>query len=219
MCNGPLDPGMGISKLQELIQLPPPRLDGDISVEAAMRQRRSVRQYRRDSLTLDQVSQILWAAQGMTHHRGFRTVPSAGALYPLEIYLAAGRVADLGPGVYRYQPQGHRLEVVVEGNHNAALAHAALGQKMVAAAAANLVVCAVYSRMTSKYGLRGEQYVHMEAGHAGQNIALQCEGLGLGCVMVGAFADDQVQRVIGALPTERPLYLIPIGRPQQTTLG
>ncbi len=180
-------------------------------MEAAIRSRRSVRQYRPGELTLGQVSQILWAAQGLTHHRGFRTVPSAGALYPLEIYLAAGAVNDLGPGVYHYHPQGHGLAVVASGQHLSALANAALGQKMVENAAVVVVICAVYQRMTRKYTLRGEQYVHIEVGHAGQNIALQCEALGLGCVMLGAFTDELVQRVIASQPSERPLYLIPIG--------
>lgn len=197
--------------MQEFIQLPPPRLESHFSVEAAIRQRRSVRQYRPGVLTLQQASQVLWAAQGLTHHRGFRTVPSAGALYPLEIYLVTGTVANLEAGVYHYRPQGHGLIPVVSGCRLAALASAALGQKMVETSAAVLVICAVYQRMTSKYRLRGEQYVHIEAGHAGQNIALQCEALGLGCVMVGAFTDEQVQRVIQVQLSERPLYLIPIG--------
>jgi len=197
------------------IQLPPPRLESPFSVEATIRQRRSVRQYRQGDLSMGQVSQILWAAQGMTHHRGFRTVPSAGALYPLETYLAVGTVKDLAPGVYHYQPQGHLLAVVASGHLLPALAKAALGQRMVETAGVVVVICAVYHRMTRKYGLRGEQYVHMEVGHAGQNIALQCEALGLGSVVLGAFADDLVQRVITSQPDERPLYLIPIGLVRQ----
>jgi SagB-type dehydrogenase family enzyme len=195
------------------LNLPPPALDGDVSVETAMRKRRSIRRYRSMELSLTQISQILWSAQGLTHPGGFRTVPSAGALYPLEIYLVAGKVEDLVAGVYHYRPQGHTISLAITGDQRPVLGTAALGQLMVGSAAAVLVICAVYQRMTRKYGRRGTQYVHMEAGHAGQNIALQCVALGLGSVMLGAFIDEQVQHVIGAQPDEQPLYLIPIGFP------
>lgn len=197
--------------MSDIINLPPPRLDSSVSVESAIRQRRSVRQYQPQALSLEQISQLLWAAQGITHHRGFRSVPSAGALYPLEIYLVAGEITDLSSDIYHYRPQGHGLVSVAGGDRRAVLCKAALGQKMVQTAAAIFTVCAVYQRMTRKYGPRGEQYVHMEAGHAGQNIALQCVALGLGCVMVGAFMDEQVRQVIDAPSEQRPLYLIPVG--------
>ncbi|MGD9365745.1 MAG: SagB/ThcOx family dehydrogenase [Desulfobacteraceae bacterium] len=199
--------------MADYLNLPPPVLDGDVSVETAMRKRRSIRHYRPGELSLAQISQILWSAQGLTHPGGFRTVPSAGALYPLEIYLVAGKVKGLSAGVYHYRPQGHTVSLANTGDQRSALCTAALGQPMVGKAAAVLVICAVYQRMTRRYGRRGAQYVHMEIGHAGQNIALQCVALGLGSVMLGAFNDDQVQHVIGAQFDERPLYMIPIGFP------
>ena len=197
----------------EHLNLPPPAFDGDVSVETAMRKRRSIRRYRSMELSLAQISQILWSAQGVTHSGGYRTVPSAGARYPLEIYLAAGEVEDLAAGVYHYRSRSHTIILAIAGDQRPALCSAALGQPAVGAAAAVLVICALYQRMTRRYGRRGAQYVHMEVGHAGQNIALQCVALGLGSVMIGAFNDDRVQHVIGVQPDERPLYMIPIGFP------
>jgi SagB-type dehydrogenase family enzyme len=195
-----------------VIGLPQPRYRGDVSLEEALLQRRSVREYTGEPLTLEEISQLLWAAQGITDPRGFRTAPSAGGLYPLEVYLVAGEVAGLEAGVYKYRPQEHSLIRVVVGDRRENLCTAALGQVWVREAAADIVILAVYERTTVKYGDRGIRYVHLEAGHAAQNVCLQATALGLGTVTVGAFYDDEVQAVLGAPKNEKPLYVMPVGR-------
>lgn len=194
------------------IKLPEPRFKGPVSVEEALLKRRSVREYKDEPLTLAEVSQLLWAAQGVTDPRGFRTAPSAGALYPLELYLVVGRVEGLSVGVYRYVPDGHYLLRVADGDRREELAAAALGQAYVRDAPIDLVLSAVTERTTSRYGYRGVRYVHMEAGHVGQNVHLQAVSLGLGTVMIGAFTDEQVKQVVGLPKEEVPLYIMPVGR-------
>jgi SagB-type dehydrogenase family enzyme len=155
---------------------------------------------------------LLWAAQGFNDPRGLRTAPSAGALYPLETYLVAGNVQGLAPGVYRYRPDGHKLERLLEGDKRHVLAGAALGQRPVSEGAVDIVFTAVYSRTTGKYGERGVRYVHIEVGHAGQNLCLQATALGLGAVTVGAFVDELVAKALNLPQNEQPLYIIPVGR-------
>lgn len=195
--------------------LPPPRARGEVALERALRLRRSVRDYAATALTLAEAAQLLWAAQGVTAGDGRRTAPSAGALYPLELYLVAGRVQGLEAGVYRYLSQGHRRTRLVAEDVRAELAAAALGQGCVATAPAVLVFAAVERRTTRKYGDRGHQYVRLEAGHAAQNAFLQAAALGLGAVMVGAFDDAAVRRLLRLPEEETPLYLMPIGRPAE----
>ncbi|MEW6716908.1 MAG: SagB/ThcOx family dehydrogenase [Chloroflexota bacterium] len=192
--------------------MPAPVYDSKTSVEAALLERRSVRQYRDEPLTLAEVSQLLWAAQGITHTDGLRTAPSAGALYPLEVYILVGRVAGLPAGIYRYQPQGHELVLIAEGDYRQALHQAALNQSAVQDAPVVIVIAAVYERTTVKYGERGFQYVHMEVGCAAQNIYLQAVSLNLGTVFIGAFHDDQVKEVLHMGVDEQPLALMPVGR-------
>ncbi|HDN67656.1 MAG TPA: SagB/ThcOx family dehydrogenase, partial [Firmicutes bacterium] len=141
--------------LGEDIKLPAPNVKGTMSVEEALFRRRSVREYSDQPLSLQEVSQILWAAQGVTSSRGFRTAPSAGATYPIELYLAASRVTDLSPGLYHYEPESHRLKLVAAGKLNRALAEASLSQSWVSAAPANLIMAADYERTTRRYGRRG----------------------------------------------------------------
>ncbi|HEX6230791.1 MAG TPA: SagB/ThcOx family dehydrogenase [Actinomycetota bacterium] len=191
----------------EVLELPAPRLGGEVSLEEALAARRSVRGFTDEPLALEDLSQLLWAAQGLTASWGGRTAPSAGALYPLELYLVAR------DGVSHYLPDGHRLEVLAEDDRRAALARAALGQEAVADAAAVVVIAGVYERTAQKYGDRAVRYVHMEAGHAAQNVLLQAVALGLGAVPIGAFEDRAVREALG-LPTDHePLYLIPVGHP------
>jgi len=197
---------------ETVLDLPQPRYDGNVSLEQSLLQRRSVRDYTGEPLTLAEVSQLLWSAQGITDARGFRTAPSAGALYPLEVYVVAGNVRGLTPGVYRYEPDGHRLLRLMDGDKRAGLADAALGQGSVEAGAADFVITGVYERTTAKYGDRGIRYVHLEAGHAAQNLCLQATALGLGTVTVGAFQDDEVMRLLNLPGNETPLYIIPVGR-------
>lgn len=194
------------------IKLPEPRYKGDLSVEEALLKRRSVREYTGEPLKLWEVSQLLWACQGITDPRGFRTAPSAGGLYPLEVYVIVGDVEGLDKGVYRYIPRGHRLIKTLEGDKREELCECALGQEWVKRGAIDIVITAVYERTTRKYGERGKKYVHMEAGHAAQNLYLQCEALGLGMVVVGGFYEDRVSEALNLPPEEEPLYIIPVGR-------
>lgn len=195
------------------IRLPAPRLDGDLALERALHTRRSVRAFGRTPLTLAEVSQLLWAAQGVTTRDGRRTAPSAGALYPLELYLVAGNVEHIEPGIYRYVPDGHRLAALMRGDRRADVARAALGQECVERAAAVLTFAAVEERTARKYGKRSERYVPIEVGHAAQNVLLQATALGLGAVVVGAFDDRALQGTLGLQQEETPLYLVPVGKP------
>ncbi len=194
------------------ITLPEPRLESEVSIEEALLQRRSIREYADVPLTLDEVSQLLWAAQGITAEWGSRTAPSAGALYPLEVYLVVGDVGGLATGVYKYKPEGHELLRISDLDVREELAIAAWGQNWVEEGAIDIVIAAVYERATKKYGSRGERYVHMEAGHAAQNIYLQAVALDLGMVTVGAFNDKWVRNLLGMPQNEVPLYVIPVGR-------
>jgi SagB-type dehydrogenase family enzyme len=200
------------SAAADSISLPSPRLASMISVEQALASRRSVRDFTDAGVSLDEAAQLLWAAQGITHSEGLRTAPSAGALYPLEIYLVAGTVASLPAGIYRYEPKLHSLVRTVSGDQRCELAFAAGHQAWIANASAVVVIATVYRRTRTKYGDRAERYVHIEAGHVAENICLQAVALGLGTTIVGAFADAEVKRLLG-LGEEEPLLLIPVGRP------
>ena len=202
--------------MSEFIELPHPRSEGPVSVEAALNQRRSVRYYQEKALTIQELSQLLWAAQGITHSGGYRTAPSAGALYPLEVFAVVGNVEKLDPGVYRYMPRQHQLAHVLGGDRGTKLCEAALGQMSVKNAPVVLVFCAVYERITGKYGERGIMYTHMEAGHAAQNVSLQAVSLGLGTVPIGAFRARDVGKALKkTAKDEYPLYLMPVGRPEK----
>ncbi len=195
----------------ETITLPAPSTTGDMSLEETLQLRRSVRQHTDESLTVQQVSQLLWAAQGVTQEGGKRTAPSAGALYPLEVHLVARNVDGLEPGVYTFHPNEHQIVGRVEGDLMPRLAEVALGQMWIAEAPAAFVISGVYERTTGKYTTRGERYVHIEAGHAAQNLMLQATALSLGGTTVGAFADGEVSDILKLPEEEEPLYILPIG--------
>lgn len=194
------------------LELPEPRRDSSVSIEETLLKRRSIREYSGEPLTLQEVSQLLWAAQGITDPGGLRTAPSAGALYPLEVYVVVGDVENLAVGVYKYKQHGHELLKVLAGDKRADLAGAALKQAWVKEAAMDIVFAAVYERTTVKYGERGIRYVHMEVGHAAQNMCLQATAMDLGIVTVGAFNDEQVKEVLNLPDNEQPLYIIPVGK-------
>ena len=204
----------GISQMNDniTVALPQPRYDSDISVEEAILQRRSIRDYTDEALTLSELAQLLWAAQGITDPAGLRAAPSAGATYPLEIYAVTGNVEDIAKGIYQYRPHQNELVKVVDGEQREALAQAALDQQFIAQAPVNLVITAIYERTTHRYGERGIRYVYMEAGHAAQNVYLQAVALKLGTVVVGAFYDDQVSEILKLADNEVPLYIIPVGK-------
>lgn len=199
---------------QETIELPSPRKDSDFSVERALQERRTVRQLREDPITLSQLSQLLWAVQGITDHRGFRTAPSAGALYPLEIYVMVGHVDGLSAGLYRYRPKGHTLLAIADDDRRNQIADAAWDQDWMARSSVLIAFCSVDSRTTGKYGRRGVRYIHIEVGHAAQNVLLQAQALGLSAGVVGAFDDDAVRVILDLSEGERALYFIPIGKTQ-----
>lgn len=198
--------------MPDKIPLPAPSYESSTSVEEALYRRRSIREYSNESLTLLQISQLLWAAQGITHPNGYRTSPSAGALYPLEVYLLAGKVDELVAGIYRYLPQEHALILTTSGDRRQSVYDAALDQDMILDAPASLVISAVYERTSVKYGSRGSRYVHMEVGCAAQNVYLQAESLNLGTVFIGAFHDDKVKKALKLQEQEQPLAILPVGR-------
>lgn len=201
-----------VIKDKDIIELPEPKHFSEVSVEEAILKRRSTRKYVDKPLTSQEVSQLLWAAQGITDPKGLRTAPSAGALYPLEIYIVVGDVENLDEGIYKYEPHEHRLVKTLNGERRAELTKAALDQVWVKEAAIDIVITAVYERTTVKYGDRGIKYVHIEVGHAAQNLCLQATSLELGIVTVGAFHDKQVKEVMGLPENEQPLYIIPVGK-------
>jgi SagB-type dehydrogenase family enzyme len=197
----------------KLIRLPKPKLQGDISLDQALVGRRSVRDFVREAVKLQQVSQVLWAAQGETSRDGGRTAPSAGAVYPLETFLVACDVKGLEAGVYHYRSHGHELVRVAGEVERQRLAQAAEEQLWVSDAAIVIVLCGVYGRMTRKYGEIGRVYVHMEAGHVVQSVSLEAVALGLGSTVVGAFHEESVRRILRAPKRRVPLCLIPVGKP------
>ncbi|MGC8976785.1 MAG: SagB/ThcOx family dehydrogenase [Candidatus Ratteibacteria bacterium] len=194
----------------EEIKFPFPDFKGKMSVEEALKSRRSVRSYRQLPLTLKELSQILWATDGKTAEWGGRTAPSAGATYPLEIYVVVGNVEGLKPGLYHYEIDSHSLTMVKEGDLRVELSKAALNQLSIRIAPITIIISGIFERTTKRYGKRGERYVYMEVGHCGQNIHLQAESLGFGTVMIGAFEDDKVKNVLGI--KENVFYLCPVGK-------
>lgn len=176
--------------------------------EEVLANRASVREFTTTPLTIEEIGRLMWAAQGVTRAWGGRTAPSAGALYPLELYAASAE------GLYHYLPEGHKVELGQEADLRAQLARAALDQAAVAEAPVVFVLAAVPERTSAKYGDRAQRYVILEAGHACQNLLLEATALGLGAVPIGAFHDDDVKRILGLGPEEEPLYLVPVGHPR-----
>lgn len=206
--------GKAVSNLAEVrsigdtLSLTEARIFGKVSVEEAIYGRRSVRSFTDQDLTLFQVSQLFWAAQGVTETTGWsrRAAPSAGALYPLEVYILWRNM------LWHYLPEIHSIELRKKGVTQDNLADASLGQSAIRQAPACFVICGVYSRTAAKYGNRAQRYVHIEVGHAAENLLLQAVALGLGGVTIGAFHDDKVSELIGLDEKESPLYVIPVGR-------
>ncbi len=185
---------------------------GTLSLEQTIYQRLSRRSFQDQPLTQAQIGQLLWSAggAGVAGAAGIsRAAPSAGATYPLELYLAAGVVEGLEAAFYRYDYRVHGLEMLQQADLRPALARASLGQKMLMRAPAVIVITACYERTTDRYGERGYRYVHMEAGCVSENIYLQAEALGLATVAVGAFDDAALERILAL--KEAPLLLMPVG--------
>jgi len=198
------------------IHLPPPSQKGSLSLEEAIARRRSIRDFTPSPVSQTQLSQILWATQGISNTRGrYRTVPSAGATYPLEIFVVCGGngVDGIDSGIYHYNVNNHSLTLHYKGDVRLELAKAALGEESIYQAPVDIVICALYERTAMRYGERGERYAHIEVGHAGQNIYLQATTLGLATVAIGAFYDEQVREVLRLDKQYKPLYIMPVGKP------
>jgi len=189
------------------VSLPPASTKGEMSVEEAVARRRSVRDFTSDVLSLAEISQLLWSAHGLTSRQGLRAAPSAGACYPLEVYLACEQ------GLFRYRPNEHGLVKVSDADPRRPLAEAAYGQFFISDAPLSVIFAAVYERTTARYGDRGIRYVHIDVGHAAENLHLQAVAMGLASVPVGAFDDAAVAEVLGLPSEEKPIYIIPVGRP------
>ena len=192
------------------MKLPEARRKGKLSLEEAIVARRSIREFSDQSLTLQELSQLLWAAQGITSRWGGRAAPSAGALFPVDTFVVVGNVESLEVGVYKYSVKEHSLQKTFSGDVRRELAEASLSQDFIAVAPASIVLAAVYDRITVKYGKRGHRYTDIEIGHIGQNIYLQVEALGLGTVAIGAFHDEEVKRAIHISEAE-PIYIMAVG--------
>ncbi len=196
--------------------LPNPKTKGDISVEQAIQSRRSFRSFSAEAVGLVHLSQLLWAAQGITEDSGgLRSVPSAGALYPTEIYAVSGRdtVEGLEPGIHQYRPAIHGVDRISGRDIRQDLGRASLSQMWMANAPVVLVICSEYERVTGKYGQRGVRYAMIEAGHVAENIFLQARASGLAAGIVGAFMDDEVVKVMDIPATHEPLLIMPAGYP------
>ena len=206
------------SAVPTIIQLPKPDSMG-LSVEEALKQRKSIRNFSDKPITLQQLSLILYAAQGITHTKfghKFRSAPSAGALYPIEVYIVAERIKDITPGLYHYLPEKHQLHLKQHGELLSALSDEALSQQAIAESACSIILTAVPSRTTNKYGRRGHRYIHIEAGHISQNIYLQVTSLKLGSVAIGAFRDVLLKEFLGIKKDneEYPIYIHAVGIPR-----
>ena len=195
-----------------MISLPLPNFTSRISIEETLLQRRSTRQFTKEPLSLSEVGQLLWAAQGITSKDGKRTAPSAGGICPLESYLIAGNVDGLAAGVYKYLPETHQLDPGKSGDFRSELAAACFNQSCVADGVAIIGFCGTYEAMNAKYGSGSEKYVDMEVGHASQNLHLQAVSLGLGTVVVAAIREEEARGILQLPANEKPIYLMPVGK-------
>ncbi|MBI5574240.1 MAG: SagB/ThcOx family dehydrogenase [Elusimicrobia bacterium] len=189
----------------KMLELPQPKTKGTVSLEEAIIKRRSVRNFQNKTLAIEQISQILWSAQGITSKRGFRSTPSAGAIYPMEIYLVST------DGLFHYIPQGHKILKLKDGDLRMQLCNAAYGQEFIADAGISIIIACDYEKIKLRYRDRATRYADMEAGHITQNIQLQAVSLGLGSCPVGAFNDGSVSKLLQLPKNLTPIYIIPVG--------
>ena len=194
--------------------LPAPTLKGATSLEETLTQRRSLRAFAPDPISLAHVGQLAWSAQGVTEAAtGYRTAPSAGGTLPIEVDLVVHGVPDLEDGVYRYEPGAHALRRRLAGDRRQAVADATLNQGFVADAPVILALSSVAARTSPKFGAFTERLIDMEVGHVGQNVSLQAVALGLATVVVAGFREAELAAALELAEGERPIYLMPVGRP------
>ena len=218
--SGPLPKDTRLDNSSFVLELPAPRFKSTVSVEETLLNRRSRRTFTNEAVTKKELSQILWAAYGVSEtdpgkdpKERKRTTPSAGAFYPLEIYALIGNITGIAPGVYKYIPVGHKIVRVIEGDIREQFRNAAYTQEMIGKAPVCLVYCAVYERSTRRFGERtGKKVVYIEAGHSAQNVYLQTEALGLGACVAGGFNAEDVKNVMQLPEDENPLYLMVVGK-------
>jgi len=204
-------------KSESIIKLPQPEFKGKVSVEEAINARRTIREFSQELITLKELSQLLWCAQGITGEHAtkaikIRAVPSAGALYPLNVYVSvrAKSVEDLAPGIYKYNPEYHSIQLVVEGDQTLKLEEAVLGQTISTAPITFIITSESY-KMTIKYAERAMQYIYIEAGHLGQNLQLQGEAMNIGTWLIGAYWDGKIVDILKLPYREIPVYVIAAG--------
>jgi SagB-type dehydrogenase family enzyme len=197
----------------EAIKLPPPVTKGGMPLAEALQIRRTVRHFATRPLGPEQLSQLLWEAYGVTDPQGHRTSPSAGATYPLDLYLVVGEwgVTNLPAGIYHYEIAAHALMPLVRGDFHPLVARACLHQAWMAEAPVMVVITGEYRRCTARYGQRGIRYTHIEAGNVSQDLFLAAESLGLGAGIVGAFEDQALAQALKLPPTHEPLLVMPMG--------
>jgi SagB-type dehydrogenase family enzyme len=199
----------------DIIKLPEPKDKKVVYLDELLNKRYSIRTFKQKPISIDDLSYILWCSYGFKKDGG-RVVPSAGALYPLDIYIIAGSIEgerNMGiiPGIYHYLPDKHQIELIKKGDIRKDVANASLSQMWMASAPCMIAITCEYKRITSKYRDRGIRYAHMEAGNVSQNIFLATFNTGLGCGIVGAFNDDLVKTVMGINRMREPLLIMPIG--------
>lgn len=202
----------GLPDSSVTVSLPEPRYDSDVSLEESLLARRSVREFSSEPLSLEIISQLLWAAQGITDKAGHRTAPSAIAIYPLSIYVVVGNVPEIVPGVYIYDPSDYSIERIIDGDIRDSLSEAAMGQTSVRQGAVSFVITADFGLVMSRFGEKGERFATLEAGHATQNLCLQAAALDIGVVTAGAIDDEKIAAVLELPDNLTPLYVVPAGK-------
>ena len=206
-----------VYKNANVLKLPEPKVTNSMTLDEALRKRRSIREYTSDPIELEELSYLVWASGGIRYrdeNLEFRTAPSAGALYPIETYLIVNHVTELDPGVYHYSVREHTLEGLKNGNFSREIVNAGMGQEMLGLAAVIFVWTAIFNRSKWKYKQRAYRYVYLDAGHIAENLALAATSLGLGSCQIGALYDDEVNHVIGVDGVEESvLYMSSVGRP------
>lgn len=193
------------------VALPAPKHDGDVSIEKALMQRRSVRKLAPAPLTLEEIGQLCWAAQGVTDDKGHRTAPSARGLYPLELYVLAGSVQGLAPGLYHYEPARNALTLLAAGDGRADFEHKGVGQAWVATAPAIFVISGAVGKMANLKE-RGLEFMWVEAGLAAQGFFLEASAMKLGSTFVGGFRPQEAHAVLALPDSEAVLAVLPVGR-------